>query len=63
MDEDSKLIQLLRCDNLPEHLQHICKPFWDLATRIVQEIPTGTQRTLALLKLLESRDCVMRTKR
>lgn len=48
--------------HLPEHLQPVSKPFGDLAAVIVATIEPGPERTVALRKLLESKDCAVRAK-
>lgn len=46
--------------HLPEHLQKVSKPFCDLATVIVSALPRNPERTVALRKLLESKDAAVR---
>lgn len=46
--------------HLPEHLQATSKPFGDLAHHIAGTIPPGPERTVALRKLLESKDAAVR---
>lgn len=41
------------------HLQDVCKPFAVLAQHILT-LPENPERTHALRKLLESRDCALR---
>ncbi len=53
------LIQFFSYGHLPEHLQLISKPFCDLANQIVA-LPTNPERTMALRKLLEAKDCAVR---
>ena len=40
--------------HLPEHLQVVSRPFYELAHSIATEIEPGPGRTVALRKLLES---------
>jgi len=48
-------------DHLPSNLQSISKPFCDLARTLVGELDlSGAQLTIALQKLLESKDCAVR---
>lgn len=47
-------------DHLPEHLQRVSQPFWQLATHITHEIERSPERTVALRKLLESKDAAVR---
>lgn len=46
-------------EHLPAHLQVVSKPFHGLASRIC-EITPGPERTIALRKLLESKDAAVR---
>ena len=46
--------------HLPEHLQAVSAPFHALALQIVNEIPRNPERTVALRKLLESKDAAVR---
>lgn len=54
------LLQFFVYEHLPEHLQKISKPFGDLARQIVETLPSNPERTTALRKLLESKDCAVR---
>lgn len=45
--------------NLPEHLQKISKPFGDLA-QFILTLPRNPERTVALRKLLESKEAAVR---
>jgi hypothetical protein len=54
------LLQFFRYEHLPENLQVISKPFGELAQKIVTDLPRNPERTVALRKLLESKDCAVR---
>lgn len=54
------LLQFFKYDHLPEHLQHISRPFGELAEDIVRDLPSNPERTTALRKLLEAKDCAVR---
>jgi hypothetical protein len=54
------LLQFFLFDHLPPHLQEISKPFWSLATHIASTLPRNPERTVALRKLLEAKDCAVR---
>lgn len=56
---EEKLMQFFKYDHLPEHLQAVNKPFGDLADRIML-LPQNAERTTALRKLLEAKDCAVR---
>jgi hypothetical protein len=57
-----RLMQFFACAHLPAHLQEISKPFGDLAEHIVNTLPANAERTVALRKLLEAKDCAVRAK-
>jgi len=70
------IMQFFEYEHLPSHLQRISKPFCDLARSIVAEdgmyddpadpkterlhLPRNAERTVALRKLLESKDAAVR---
>lgn len=54
------LMQFFSYTHLPEHLQKISQPFADMALRIVKTLPRNPERTVALRKLLESKDAAVR---
>lgn len=68
------LLQFFDYKHLPPHLQLISKPFCDLAHAIVKGdnvpesgtvtigagLPRNPERTVALRKLLEAKDCAVR---
>lgn len=60
MDQQEHLMQFFTYSHLPEHLQKISKPFGDLAQQIVETLPRNPERTTALRKLLEAKDCAVR---
>lgn len=55
-----RLLQFFAYEHLPEHLQAASKPFADLAHIIVNTLPSNPERTVALRKLLEAKDCAVR---
>jgi hypothetical protein len=54
------LLQFFADEHLPEHLREHSKLFGDLARRLVETLPRNPQRTMALQKLLEAKDCAVR---
>jgi hypothetical protein len=54
------LLQFFAYEHLPARLQPISKPFGDLAHQIVATLPRNPERTIALRKLLEAKDCAVR---
>lgn len=60
MEEKEYLLQFFKYEHLPEHLQKISKPFGLLAEQMASELPRNPERTTALRKLLEAKDCAVR---
>ena len=56
------LLQFFAYQHLPETLQAISRPFGELADRIVETLPRNPERTTALRKLLEAKDCAVRAR-
>ena len=56
------IMQFFAYEHLPAHLQEISKPFGELAKVIVETLPRNPERTVALRKLLESKDAAVRAK-
>jgi len=56
------LMQFFVYSHLPEDLQQISKPFSDLANLICDRLPRNPERTSALRKLLEAKDCAVRAR-
>lgn len=56
------LLQFFKYEHLPEHLKEVSKPFGDLAKGIVDTLPQNPERTVALRKLLEAKDCAVRAR-
>lgn len=54
------LLQFFVHAHLPPHLAAVSKPFGELADKIVAELPRNPERTVALRKLLEAKDCAVR---
>ena len=59
--KENYLLQFFKYDHLPEHLQAVSKPFHDLAHILVEKTPSNPEQTTALRKLLESKDCAVRS--
>lgn len=60
MMEQEFLLQFFAYAHLPERLQAVSRPFGDLANAIVETLPRNPERTVALRKLLEAKDCAVR---
>ena len=54
------ILQFFAYAHLPPHLQAVSKPFGDMAQQIVDTLPRNPERTVALRKLLESKDAAVR---
>lgn len=61
MSEQQKehIEQFFAFNHLPERLQEVSRPFAEMAGRIL-ELPRNPERTVALRKLLESKDAAVR---
>lgn len=53
------LLQFFAWQHLPPHLQEVSKPFGELAEKLI-ELPDNPERTTAIRKLLEAKDCAVR---
>lgn len=56
------MMQFFAYDHLPEHLQAVSRPYGELAAQMVETLPRNPERTAALRKLLESKDCAVRAR-
>lgn len=61
LDRDSEpLLQFFRYEHLPDKLQAFSRPWCELAEHVVDTVPRNAERTVALRKLLEGKDCAVR---
>jgi hypothetical protein len=58
--ENEPMLQFFKYDHLPENMRAVSKPFGILAEMIVETIERNPERTVALRKLLEAKDCAVR---
>ena len=49
-----RMLKICAYDHLPEHLQAVSRGFHALAHRLAEVVPEGSERTVALRRLLES---------
>lgn len=56
------IMQYFSWNHLPPDLAEISAPFGDLAQRLVEMLPRNAERTVALRKLLESKDAAVRAR-
>lgn len=55
-----RMLQFFTYTHLPEHLAKVSLPFCQLAEEICATLPGNPERTVALRKLLEAKDCAVR---
>ena len=55
------ILRYFAYNHLPENLRPISKHFADLAYTLNAELPSGPETTVALRKLLESKDAAVRS--
>ena len=55
-----RMMKWLSYEHLPADLVPCVKSYNDLGMQICQHIPAGPERTVALRKLIESKDCAVR---
>lgn len=56
------LLQFFAYEHLPEHLQTVSRSFSLLAWEMIAILPRNPERTVALRKLLEAKDCAVRAR-
>lgn len=54
------LMQFFSYQHLPEHLRVVSHEFLELAEVLCKTLPNNPEKTVALRKLLESKDCAVR---
>lgn len=57
------ILQHFRYDHLPEPLGSMSKRFHDLAHAVADAMPSNAESTTALRKLMEAKDCAVRSLR
>ena len=55
-----RILRYFQWAHLPDELARVSEPFAILAYRLVDNLPSGPERTVALRKLLESKDAAVR---
>lgn len=60
MEQEEYLMQFFSYEHLPHNLQDISKPFCLLAQAMYKSLPKNPERTTALRKILEAKDCAVR---
>lgn len=59
--KDNALMKYFAYEHLPEHLQVISKPFGELAKELAEKMGNNAEGVTALRKLLEAKDCAVRS--
>ena len=57
----SPIMKFFSYEHLPENLQSVSKPISELAGKMNAELPDGAEKSAGLRKLLEAKDCFVRT--
>lgn len=57
---DNPILRFFHYAHLPPVLQERSRPFCDLAAHLIRTLPRNAERTMALRKLLEAKDCAVR---
>ena len=57
-----RMLQFFAFEHLPPDLREISKPFYVMAFELVGKLPPNPERTAALRKLLEAKDCAVRAR-
>jgi len=57
---EERMLKWFAWAHLPAHLQAVSRPFGELAETVCATIQAGPERTVALRKLLEAKDCAVR---
>ena len=58
--EREHILQFFEYIHLPQPLQKVSSPFFELANDLVRRLPRNPERTVALRKLLEAKDAAVR---
>lgn len=59
--KDNPLMKYFAYEHLPEHLQKISKPYGEMAKQLCEVMGNNAEGVTALRKLLESKDCAVRS--
>jgi hypothetical protein len=59
---EERMMKWFEFSHLPEHLQTVSAGFFELACSMCALVEPGPERTVALRKLLESKDAAVRAK-
>jgi len=56
-----RMLRFFEFEHLPTHLQPVSAAVWDLACKMKAMLPDGPEKTAGLRKLLEAKDCFVRS--
>ena len=62
MNADEPMLQFFAYTHLPPNLAEISRPFSEMAYALVEKLPRNPERSAALRKLLEAKDCAVRAR-
>lgn len=57
----SELLRFFEYKHLPTKLKKVSKPFHEMALMLDKALPYNAEKTVALRKLLEAKDCAVRS--
>ena len=57
----SPILKYFAFEHLPPHLQAVSRPIGELARQLDAELPDGAEKSAGLRKLLEAKDCMVRS--
>ena len=55
-----RIMKYFAFKHLPENLQEISLPFYNIAHTMNKKLPDGAEKSAGLRKLLEAKDCMVR---
>lgn len=59
-DPAERMLRYFEGDHLPDPLRVVSKPFEAVAVGMVEHLPAGPEKTAAMRKLREAKDCAVR---
>ena len=57
----SPILKYFAFEHLPPHIQAVSRPIGELARQLDAELPDGAEKSAGLRKLLEAKDCMVRS--
>lgn len=59
MSSSDKIMRFMAYDHLPQHLQEVSKPFYDLAAVMKSVLPEDPELTMCLRHIRYAKDCAV----